>query len=93
MPKTNNNFGVIDGPLHIEWIAFEHYRIHVIEQWPDGPKKQAGLASARSVLERMVRIMPDGSPFACAICASGRQAVTEMPGNAVIHKLPSTLAA
>ena len=75
--------------MHIEWIAFEHYRIHVIDQWPDGPKKQAGLASARSVLERMVQ----GSSFACAICASGRQAVTEMPGNAVIHKLPSTLAA
>ncbi|MGD1093768.1 MAG: hypothetical protein ABSB35_17485 [Bryobacteraceae bacterium] len=79
--------------MHIEWIAFEHYRIHVIEQWPDGPRKQAGLASARSALDRVVRTMPEGSSFACAICASRRQIVTEMPGSSVIHKLPSTLAA
>src|SRR5882757_4298677 len=26
-----------------EPIAFEHYRIHVIELWPDGPRKEAGL--------------------------------------------------
>lgn len=81
------------GPMNIELMVFEHYRIHVIELWPDGPRKQAGLASARSVLERMVRTMPEGFSFACAICASGRQAVTEMPSNAVIHKLRSTLAA
>jgi len=79
--------------MHIEAITFEHYRIHVIEQWPDGPKKQAGLASARSVLERMVRTLPEGSSFTCAICASRRHIVTEMPGTSVIHKLPSTLAA
>ena len=79
--------------MHIEAIAFEHYRIHVIELWPDGPRKEAGLASARSALDRMVGTMLEGSSFVCAICASRRQTVTEMPGNSVIHKLPSTLAA
>ena len=93
MPETNKNFGVVGRPMHVEWIAFEHYRIHVIEQWPDGPMKQAGLASARSALDRMVRIMPEGPSFACTICASRRQMVAEMPGHSVMHKLPSTLAA
>ncbi len=79
--------------MYIEPIAFEHYRIHAIERWPDGPRKQAGLASARSVLDRMVRTMPEGSSFACAICASRWQIVTEMPVSSVIHKVPSTLAA
>ena len=79
--------------MHCEPIVFEHYRIHVIRLWPDGPRKETGLASARSVLDRMVQTMPKGSSFACAICASRRQTVTQMPGSSVIHKLPSTLAA
>jgi hypothetical protein len=79
--------------MQIEPMAFEHYRIHVMELWPDGPRKEAGLGSARSVLDRMARTMPEGSSFECAICASRRQIVTEMPGRSPIHKLPSTLAA
>jgi hypothetical protein len=81
------------GPMHMGPTAFEHYRIHAIELWPEGPRKEAGLASARSVLDRMVRTMPEASSFACAICASRRQIVTEMPGRSPIYKLPSTLAA
>jgi hypothetical protein len=79
--------------MHIEPAAFEHYRIHVIELWPDGPRKEAGLGSARSVLDRMVRTMPEGSSFECAICASRRRTVTEIPDRSPIHKLPSALAA
>jgi hypothetical protein len=79
--------------MYIEPTAFEHYRIHVIELWPDGPRKEAGLGSARSVLDRMVRTMPEGFSFECAICASRRRTVTEMPSSSVIHELPSTLAA
>ena len=84
---------MISGPMQMGPIAFEHYRIHVIELWPDGPRKDAGLASARSVLDRMVRAMPEGSSLACAICASRRRIVTEMPDRSPIHKQPSTLAA
>jgi hypothetical protein len=75
MPQTNQDFSVISGPMLMGPIAFEHYRIHVIELWPDGPRKEAGLASARSVLDRMGRTMPGGSSFACAICARRRQTV------------------
>jgi hypothetical protein len=53
-----------------EWLAVEHYRIHVMELWPEGIKKEAGLAAARSALESLARTIPEGSSFACATCAS-----------------------
>lgn len=71
------------------WLAFEHYRIHVMEQWPDGPVKEAGLSAARSALEKLMRTISGESSFRCATCASRRRAVIEMPSN----RLPSTLAA
>jgi hypothetical protein len=63
--------------MHGEWLAMEHYRIHVMEQWPDGPRKDVGLAAARSALERLLRAAsPNESAFTCVICASRRQSVT-----------------
>jgi hypothetical protein len=79
--------------MHSEWLAFEHYRIHVMELWPDGPMREAGLASARSALGGMVGSMREGTSFACMICASTRQTVSLMPGAPPVNKLPSTLAA
>lgn len=57
--------------MHGNWLTMEHYRIHVMELWPDGPEKEAGLASARSALESLIRIMPRAS-FACTTCANRR---------------------
>jgi hypothetical protein len=57
--------------MHSNWLAMEHYRIHVMELWPDGPEKEAGLASARSALESLIQIMPRAS-FACTTCANRR---------------------
>ena len=79
--------------MHSQWMAFEHNRIHVMEQWPDGPTKEAGLASAWSALDRVTREMPDGSSFTCVICAGRRQKVTVRPGALGAHRRPSTLAA
>jgi len=75
------------------WLAVEHYRIHVMELWPDGPRKDAGLVAARSALERLARSMPKGSSFACATCASTRQTVTSSPCAPQVHRPPSGLAA
>ena len=79
--------------MHSEWMAFEHNRIHVMERWQDGPTKEAGLASARSALDRVIREMPEGSSFACVICASRRQNVIVVPDALRAHRRPSTLAA
>jgi hypothetical protein len=52
-----------------EWLAVEHYRIHLMELWPDGPRRRSGLASARSALEILARSLPEGSSFSCTTCA------------------------
>jgi hypothetical protein len=51
----------------------EHYRLHTMEQWPDGPLKDAGLAAVRSTLETLARTAPTGmSSFECVECLSNR---------------------
>jgi hypothetical protein len=79
--------------MHSEWLAAEHYRIHVMELWPDGPRKEAGLASARSALDGLALTMPKGSSFACVTCASRPQTVTVIPCAPRVHRLPSVVAA
>jgi hypothetical protein len=77
--------------MYNNWLATEHYRIHAIELWPDGPRKEAGLAAAQSALESLTRTMPTSS-FACAICAS-RQTLILIPSAPRVHSLPPGWAA
>jgi hypothetical protein len=79
--------------MRSEWLAMEHYRIHLMETWPDGPAKEAGLAAARSALESQIRAMPNGSSFTCMTCASRRKAVTVMPSAPRVFNLPLRRAA
>jgi hypothetical protein len=76
-----------------EWLAVEHYRIHVMELWPEGPRKEAGLAAARSALESLARTMPKEVSFACATCANRRQTTIPIPCPPRIPRLPSSMAA
>jgi hypothetical protein len=52
-----------------QYLALEHYRLHVIEQWPNGPRKKASLAAARSTVESLNRIHCQGTLFECITCA------------------------
>ena len=61
------------------WLTAEHHRIHVIDLWPEGPRKEVRLTAARSALDSLARAMPKGSSFGCSICASRRQTVTVIP--------------
>lgn len=79
--------------MYSEWLAVEHYRIHVMELWPDGPWKESSLRSARSALHSLVRTLPKGSFFTCAICAGRPQNVTVIPTRDAGRESPSTLAA
>lgn len=57
--------------MHTEWLAQEHYRIHRIEEWPDGARKEASLLAARSALLSLQRTAPSHAPgFLCEICAA-----------------------
>lgn len=79
--------------MHNERLAFEHYRIHAMELWPDGRGKEAGLASARYALETLTRTMPEGSSFVCTTCARRRRTLTVIPCAPRIHRSTSSLAA
>jgi hypothetical protein len=60
--------------MYRDSLAMEHYRLHVIERWPDGPVKHAGLAAVRSTLESLETIAPtSASLFECATCISDRR--------------------
>lgn len=82
--------------MYTEWLATEHHRIHLIEEWPEGPIKEASLASARSALDSLLRnAPPDAGPFVCAACAgSSRLApVIEYPSRVSDTVTPATSAA
>lgn len=62
--------------MYPQWIAMEHYRMHVIETWPDGPRKNAGLAAVRSALNALESAPPaTAPPFVCDVCAARRRVV------------------
>lgn len=54
--------------LFLEDLAIEHYRLHVMELWPDGPLKRAGIAAAGSRLESLTRLIGNRAPFVCLTC-------------------------
>lgn len=65
--------------MHSEWLAFEQYRIHVMELWPDGPRKQAGLSAARSAMESLTRTTSKESSFPLAAQTTRRPNLIVMP--------------
>jgi hypothetical protein len=62
-----------------EWMAMERYRIAVMELWPEGPRKEAGLAAARSSLDSLARNMREGCSFACVTYPYMGQTPIEIP--------------
>jgi len=55
-----------------EWLATEHNRLHSVELWPEGARKEAALSAIRSTLESLSR--PSGTVparFDCIVCQNG----------------------
>jgi hypothetical protein len=52
-------------------LSMEHYRLHVIEQWPEGRIKQAALTAVRSTIEGLLRRDPaTGAGWTCITCSA-----------------------
>lgn len=79
--------------MYSERLAFEQYRIRVMKLWPDGPRKEAGLASARYAIETFVRTTPNGPSLTCVTGAGRRYSVTLIPRFLRVDKGPFRLAA
>lgn len=55
--------------MHFQWFTTEHHRLHVVEEWPDSPHKEAALAAIRSKLASLARNLPSGSHLVdCEAC-------------------------
>jgi hypothetical protein len=55
--------------MDFQWFNTEHHRLHIIEEWPDSPHKEAALAASRSKLESLARNLPVNShPVHCEVC-------------------------
>ena len=66
--------------MHSGWLALEHYRLHVMEQWPDGPAKAAGIAAVRSALKRLAASGAASEPaFECHECLTNRNGLRLVP--------------
>jgi hypothetical protein len=65
--------------MHAEWIATEHHRLHIIEEWPEGAQKEVALAAIQSSLQSLLQNhQPDGGLAACEICVSRKGATSEL---------------
>ena len=52
-----------------ESLAMEHHRLHVIEQWPEGPEKWARLEAVRSAIAALERLEAPGVEYwRCIVC-------------------------
>ena len=82
--------------MNFEWIAMEHHRLHTVEEWADGPHKDAALAAIRSTLHGLMRNhRPGSNPPVCEVCLNRMKAsaVLEFPETFQIEHNRSVLAA
>lgn len=57
--------------MNSQWLKTEHHRLHVVEEWPDGPHKEAALNAIRSKLASLTRYLPPESHGSgCEVCLS-----------------------
>jgi hypothetical protein len=58
--------------MYPQWFKTEHDRLHIVEQWPDGPGKQVALAAVRSAIANLLRVASGAAPMDCEICLNRR---------------------
>jgi len=55
-----------------ESLAMEHHRLHIIEEWPEGARKDAALSSVQCSLAGLFRSeSSDAASWTCIACGVG----------------------
>ena len=78
------------------WIAFEYYRLEIVQQWPNSPYKEATLNAVRSSLASLMSQCSDapGSSLGGAHGSIKQETTTiEFPNTSRIRKEPANMAA
>jgi hypothetical protein len=61
-----------------QWVAVEHYRLHLVERWPDSPHKEATLAAIYSTLASLRQDSRSASAsLECVVCRARRAVIVE----------------
>ena len=67
-----------------QWIAAEHHRLHTVEEWPEGPHKEATLRAIHSALATLAQDTGGTANFpGCEVCLSRRR------GSATVVRFPA----
>ena len=65
--------------MYAQWIATEYHRLHIIEEWPEGPHKEVALAAIHSSLHSLLQNRRPAEPFAtCEACLSLERATGKL---------------
>ena len=65
--------------MYAEWVAAEHHRLHVVEEWPEGPHKEVALSAIQSSLHSLLQNHQTDGPLAtCEICLSRKKATVKL---------------
>jgi hypothetical protein len=62
-----------------QWIAFEHARLHNVEEWPESGRKRAVITAIRSSLVGLVATARHSSQSICCVCRSRKAGATVIP--------------
>jgi hypothetical protein len=65
-----------------EWIAVEHYRLHLVENWPPSAHRDATLAAIHSSLASLDRNWRSAARQNCPTCMSEPPNVQVFPDGA-----------
>jgi len=61
-----------------QWLAMEHYRLHTVEEWPEGPRKTAVLSAIRSTLTSL-GYSEEQDALHCHLCSSRKPRLVQFP--------------
>jgi hypothetical protein len=70
--------------MKAQWINMEHARLHRVEEWPDGPRKEAALAAIHSALESLAAQLGP-APAGCLVCESRKRRTSVLERNPVFQ--------
>ena len=72
-----------------EWVMVEHHRLVSIEEWPEGPHKEAVLAAIQSTLKSLLQDFRTPVNQVCDVCRNRSRAIHVLDAsNTRVHATP-----
>jgi len=72
-----------------QWVLMEHYRLHTVEEWPEGPRKRATIAAILATLESLAHQGAQCAPK-CSVCEGRKKSATVLEFPTLSHTSETT---